>query len=185
MEATFFKDQADFRKWLEKNHIKEKELVVGFYKKESGKLNMTWSESVDQALCFGWIDGIRRSVDKDSYSIRFTPRNKTSAWSRININKVEELIKQGLMKPAGLEIYKHRKEERSGIYSYESEPKTLHKDLKDRFKANKSAWEYFIKQTPYYQKMTIRWILSGKQLATRERRLDKVIAESEKNKRVF
>jgi len=185
LNPEFFPDQSAFRKWLEKNHKKEKELIVGFYKKESGKLNMTWSQSVDQALCFGWIDGIRRSVDKDSYSIRFTPRRTTSVWSKININKVEELIKQGLMQPAGLEIYKHRKEEKSGIFSYENEAKQLDKELEDRFRANTSAWDFFSKQTPYYKKMMIHWILSGKQLATKSRRLDKVITESENQRRAF
>jgi len=185
MEPKFFANQAAFRKWLEKNHKKEKELIVGFYKKASEKFNMTWSESVDQALCFGWIDGIRRSVDKDSYSIRFTPRRTTSVWSNINIKKVEELTKQGLMQPAGLEIYKQRKEEKSGIFSYKSEVKELPKDLENRFKENNGAWDFFSRQTPYYQKMTIHWILSGKQEATRTRRLEKVIAESEKQKRLF
>jgi uncharacterized protein YdeI (YjbR/CyaY-like superfamily) len=185
MKPIFFPDQAAFRKWLEENHKKEKELVVGFYKKESGKLNMTWSQSVDQALCFGWIDGIRRSIDKDSYCIRFTPRRTTSVWSKVNINKVEELIKQGLMQPAGLEIYKHRKEEKSGIFSYENEARQLDKELEDRFKVNTSAWDFFSRQTPYYKKMIIHWILSAKQEATRVRRLEKVIAESERQKRVF
>jgi len=185
MEATFFKDHTAFRKWLERNHKKEKELVVGFYKKASEKFNMTWSESVDQALCYGWIDGIRRSIDKDSYSIRFTPRRTTSVWSNINIKKVEELTKQGLMQPAGLEIYKQRKEEKSGIFSYESEAKQLEKDLEGKFKANDGAWEFFTRQAPSYRKMIIHWILSAKQEATRARRLEKVIAESEKQKRLY
>ncbi len=185
MKPIYFSDQSAFRKWLEKNHKKEKELIVGFYKKESGKLNMTWSQSVDQALCFGWIDGIRRSIDKDSYCIRFTPRRTTSVWSKVNINKVEELTKKGLMQPAGLEIYKLRKEEKSGIFSYESEAKQLEKDFENRFKACKSAWEFFTHQAPSYQKMIIHWILAAKQEATKARRLEKVIAESEKQKRIF
>jgi uncharacterized protein YdeI (YjbR/CyaY-like superfamily) len=185
MEPLFFENQASFRKWLEKNHKKEKELVVGFYKKASEKFNMTWSESVDQALCFGWIDGIRRSIDKDSYCIRFTPRRKTSIWSNVNINKVEELTKQGLMQPAGLEIYKLRKEEKSRIFSYETEAEQLDKESEDRFKTNTAAWEYFSSQAPSYKKMIIHWILDAKQEATRARRLEKVIAESEKLKRLY
>jgi len=185
MEPLFFENQAAFRKWLKRNHKKEKELVVGFYKKASEKFNMTWSESVDQALCFGWIDGIRRSIDNDSYCIRFTPRRKTSIWSNVNINKVEELKKQGLMQPAGLEIYKCRKEEKSRVFSYESEAKQLEKDFEGKFKANDGAWEFFTRQAPSYRKMIIHWILSAKQEATRARRLEKVIAESEKQKRLY
>lgn len=113
MEATFFETQADFRKWLEKHHTFEKELIVGFYKIDSGKPSLTWSQSVDQALCFGWIDGIRRSIDKESYCIRFTPRRTTSIWSDINIKKVEELAKAGLMKPEGLKAFSYRKEDKS------------------------------------------------------------------------
>ena len=108
MAATFFATQAEFRKWLEKHHKNETELLVGFYKLDSGKPSMTWSESVDQALCFGWIDGVRRSIDKESYSIRFTPRKKTSNWSAINIKKMEELTKAGLMTEAGQKAFIER-----------------------------------------------------------------------------
>lgn len=115
--VTFFKTQDDFRKWLESHHEKETELIVGFYKVNSGKPSMTWSQSVDQALCFGWIDGVRRTIDNESYSIRFTPRRSTSSWSSINIRKIEELTKAGLMKPAGLKSFSLRKESKSEIYS--------------------------------------------------------------------
>ena len=123
---------------------------------------MTWSQSVDEALCFGWIDGIRRSIDKDSFCIRFTPRRPSSSWSSVNIRKVEELVKQGLMQPAGLEIYKQRKEKNSKVASYETEAKQLDKFLETRFKANKTAWEFFSKQAPYYQKTIIRWVMTAK-----------------------
>src|SRR3954466_13273011 len=119
MTPTFFTKQSDFRKWLQKNHKKETELLVGFYKVNSGKPSMTWSESVDEALCFGWIDGVRRTIDETAYQIRFTPRKASSIWSAVNIKKVEELKKKGLMKEAGLEAFSKRKEERSAIYSHE------------------------------------------------------------------
>jgi uncharacterized protein YdeI (YjbR/CyaY-like superfamily) len=121
MTATFFAKQSEFRKWLDKNHKKETELLVGFYKINSGKPSMTWSQSVDEALCFGWIDGVRKSIDKDSYQIRFTQRKPTSIWSAVNIKKIEELTKQGLMQPAGLVSFENRKENKSKIYSYENE----------------------------------------------------------------
>jgi uncharacterized protein YdeI (YjbR/CyaY-like superfamily) len=185
LTPTFFKDQYGFRKWLLKNHMKESELLVGFYKKESGKANMTWSQSVDEALCFGWIDGVRRSIDENSYCIRFTPRKPNSNWSSININKVEELIKLGLMQAAGLKVYKQRKKEKSSVASYESEAKQLDKQMAAQFMANKTAWEYFTKQAPSYQRMIIHWILSAKQEKTRMSRLEKTIIESEEHRRMF
>ncbi|MDO8898076.1 MAG: hypothetical protein Q7V19_10535, partial [Bacteroidales bacterium] len=118
--VTFFETQDDFRKWLESHHEKKTELIVGFYKVDSGKPSMNWSQSVDQALCFGWIDGVRKSIDKESYSIRFTPRRPSSNWSAININKIEELTKAGLMKPAGHKAFSLRQENKSGIYSHEN-----------------------------------------------------------------
>ncbi|MEO6905944.1 MAG: hypothetical protein ABI148_06255, partial [Ginsengibacter sp.] len=124
-KPTFFSTQAVFRKWLEKNHEKAGELLVGFYKVSSGKPSITWSESVDEAICFGWIDGIRRSIDEESYSIRFTPRKSTSIWSAINIKKVEELTKKKLMDPAGINAFSKRKEHKSRIYSYEKEAENL------------------------------------------------------------
>ena len=121
MTPRFFATQKEFRKWLEKNHKKETELLVGFHKVNSDKISMTWSQSVDQALCFGWIDGVRKSIDKDSYQIRFTPRKPTSIWSGINIQKIQELTRQGLMHPTGIRSFQNRKEKISKIYSYEKE----------------------------------------------------------------
>jgi uncharacterized protein YdeI (YjbR/CyaY-like superfamily) len=184
MIPIFFTNQANFRKWLEENHKKETELLVGFYKKDSGKPNMTWSQSVDEALCFGWIDGVRRSIDNCSYCIRFTPRRPTSTWSSVNIKKAEELIKYGLMQPAGLEIYKHRKEDRSGVASYESETKQLDKILETKFISNTVAWAFFSKQAPSYKKTIIHWIMTAKQESTRIKRLDKTINVSENQKRL-
>ena len=185
MKLKFFSQQSDFRKWLEKNHKTETELLVGFHKVDSAKPSMTWSQSVDEALCFGWIDGVRRSIDKESYCIRFTPRRKTSTWSAINIGKVEELIRQGLMKPAGLEVFKHRKEEKSRVYSFESETKTLESRLEKRFKANKKAWKFFMAQAPSYRKVILHYIMSAKQESTQLKRLGRVVAESEKERRVL
>src|SRR6185295_12050183 len=125
MKPTFFAKQSDFRKWLKKNHKKETELVVGFYKVVSGKPSLTWSQSVDEALCFGWIDGVRKSINKDSYQIRFTPRKSTSIWSAINIKKIEELTKKGLMQVAGLASFDKRIESKSKIYSYEKAEEEL------------------------------------------------------------
>lgn len=185
MKARFFKTQHDFRKWLEKNHLKEKELIVGFYKVDSGKPSMTWPESVDQALCYGWIDSIRRSIDKDSYCIRFTPRKSTSIWSKVNIQKVENLIEQGLMTPEGLELYKQRKEHRSGIYSFESAEKELPENYLNLFTKNKKAWQFFHQQTASYKKTLIHWVISAKQETTRLKRLNTLITESAKGNKLF
>ncbi|MFZ0598917.1 MAG: YdeI/OmpD-associated family protein, partial [Flavobacterium sp.] len=159
MKPTFFPTQNEFRAWLEKHHQKETELLVGFYKVNSKKPSMSWSESVDQALCFGWIDGVRRSIDDESYSIRFTPRKKSSIWSAINIKKIEDLTKAGLMTPEGEKAFALRSEDRSGIYSHEKEPSVLDPDFEKQFKANKIAWEYFNTQAPSYKKVMIHWIM--------------------------
>ena len=182
--ATFFKTQEDFRDWLERNHKTVKELLVGFYKVDSGKPSMTWPQSVDQALCFGWIDGIRKSIDSESYCIRFSPRKSTSNWSTINIRKVEELTKAGLMKPAGLEVFALRKEEYSGIYSHENDEQKLDSDLEIKFKNNKIAWDFFMKQPPSYRKAIVRWIMSAKQYSTRQSRIEKAINEFGQQKRL-
>lgn len=185
MTATFFATPAEFRKWLEKYHNKETELLVGFYKVASGRPSMTWSESVDQALCFGWIDGVRKSIDKESYSIRFTPRKSTSIWSAINIDKMEALTKAGLMKPEGQKAFSLRTESRSKIYSHEKEPVPLDTAYEKQFKKNKLAWDFFMKQAPSYKKVTIHWIMTAKQEKTRQSRLEKTITESEHQKRVL
>ncbi|MCI3938379.1 YdeI/OmpD-associated family protein [Chryseobacterium aahli] len=184
MTASFFPSQQDFRKWLEENHKTKTELLVGFYKVGTKKPSMTWSESVDQALCFGWIDGVRKSIDEESYSIRFTPRKPTSIWSTINIKKMEELTKAGLIKPAGVDAFKLRKENKSGIYSHETENVKLSAEYENQFKANKKAWEFFEKQAPSYKKVMTHWIMSAKQQKTQISRLEKTILESEKEKRV-
>ena len=175
---TFFVTQSDFRKWLQKNHKNKTELIVGFYKVDSGKPSMTWSQSVDEALCFGWIDGVRKSINKESYQIRFTQRKPTSIWSAVNIKKVEELTKQGLMQPAGLASFEKRLETKSKIYSYEEDEAELSQDFKKQFKADKKAWDYFQALAPSYKKVSIHWVMRAKQEATRVKRLTKLIADS-------
>jgi len=181
---TFFQTENDFREWLECNHEKETELMVGFYKVNSGKPSMTWSQSVDQALCFGWIDGIRRSIDEERYCIRFTPRRNDSNWSAVNIKKIEELTKAGLMKPAGVKAFSLRKEDKSEIYSYENDATLLDSPYETQFRENKKAWEFFMKQAPSYRKAVMRWIMGAKQEETRQARLKKTINQCEQQKRL-
>ncbi|MFZ1582407.1 MAG: YdeI/OmpD-associated family protein [Saprospiraceae bacterium] len=180
MTPLFFATQDEFRKWLEANHDKESALIVGFYKVNSGKPSMTWSESVDQALCFGWIDGVKHSIDQDSYQIRFTPRKKNSIWSAVNIKKVEGLIERGLMQEAGLMSFNHRTEDKSKIYSFENEEVKFSPELEAIFKSNKAAWDYFQSLAPTYRKPSSNWVMSAKQEATRLKRLHELIADSEK-----
>ena len=184
MSPKFFATQEDFRRWLEENHEKESELIVGFYNVKSGKQSMTWSEAVDQALCFGWIDGVRRKVDDESYSNRFTPRRASSNWSAVNIKKVEELTEKGLMMPAGIAAFEKRKAEKSVVYSYENEAKRFSDEYEKRFRANEKAWSFFEKQANWYKKQLTAWVMNAKQEATRERRLEKLIAESENERRL-
>lgn len=176
-----FLTPAQFRKWLEKNHDKETELLVGFYKKGTGKENMTWTESVEQALCFGWIDAVRRSIDEESYSIRFTRRKPTSIWSNVNIAHVERLAKLGLMHPAGIKAYEARKPEKSGIYSFEDpNNKGLSEERIKIVKKNKKAWEWFSKQAPSFQKTAGHWVETAKQEVTKEKRLQVLIECAER-----
>ncbi len=185
MEIKFFATQAAFRNWLKKNHKKEKELLVGYYKVGSGKASINWPQSVDQALCFGWIDGVRRSIDKESYCIRFTPRKPNSNWSAINIRKMEELTKAGLMTSEGQKVFALRTANKSGIYSHENEPTTLSREYERQFKMNKAAWRFFTQQPPSYKKLITHWIMSAKQEKTRLTRLEKTIKTSGELKRML
>ena len=185
MDIKFFATEAAFRNWLKKNHKKEKELLVGYYKVGSGKPSVTWPQSVDQALCFGWIDGVRRSIDKESYCNRFTPRKANSTWSSINIKKVEALSKAGLMTPEGQKAFELRTENKSGIYSHENEPATLSREYEREFKKNKTAWRFFTQQPPSYKKQITHWIMSAKQEKTRLARLEKTIKTSGEQKRML
>ena len=179
MKPTFFVTPAEFRKWLEKNHQKEQELLAGFYKKGSGKPSIDWPQSVDEALCFGWIDGIRRNIDAVSYSIRFTPRKKGGNWSAVNVRKVGELIAAGKMKPAGLAAFEARSEAKTAIYSYKNRKAAkLGAAAEKAFKTNKAAWEYFQARPAGYRHTATYWVMSAKREETRQRRLEQLIADS-------
>ena len=184
MQITFFESPGAFRKWLEKHHATAKELWAGYYKKGSGKPSMTWPESVDQALCFGWIDGIRKSVDEDSYTIRFTPRKPGSTWSSVNIKRVQELSEQGLMQPAGLQAFAARKEYKSGIYSYEQRGVQLPEPYAARLRKNKAAWDFFQAQPPSYRKNAYWWVVGAKKEETRLKRLEQLIEASAEGRRL-
>jgi uncharacterized protein YdeI (YjbR/CyaY-like superfamily) len=183
--ATFFTTPAEFGAWLEANHAQASELWVGFHKKGSGLPSMTWPEAVDEALCFGWIDGVRKSIDETSYANRFTPRKSRSTWSAININRVQELGAEGRMRPAGLRAFAARAEELSGIYSYEQRNAAELGDAYERqFRANHAAWDFFQAQAPSYRKAAIWWVVSAKREETRQRRLSVLIDDSAAGRRI-
>ena len=188
MKPTFFRTPADFRKWFEKNHDKAAELLVGFHKKGSGKPSITWPESVDEALCFGWIDGIRRTIDDESYTIRFTPRRARSTWSAVNVKRVAELTKLGRMHPAGLRVFETRDPKRSGIYTYEQERRKeeqrLDPEYQTTLEANAKALAFFQAQAPYYQRTVSRWVMSAKKEETRLKRLATLIDDSASDRRI-
>ncbi len=177
MNPTFFETPDAFRKWLARNHDKKNELLVGFYKRDSGRKSITWPESVDCALSYGWIDGVRRRIDDESYSIRFTPRRKGSIWSAINIKRVAELEKMGWMTDAGRAAFDKRDEKKSAIYSYENRPRELAPEFEKRFKANKKAWKFWSEQPPWYRRNVTYWVMEAKKDETRERRMAMLIED--------
>jgi len=180
MKILFFKTPADFRAWLEKHHASKPELSVGFYKRDSGKASITWPESVDAALCYGWIDGVRNSIDEISYRIRFTPRKATSTWSAVNVKRVAELTKLGLMHPAGIKAFEARRGDKTGIYAYEQRKNAkLPPAFEKRFRANKKAWDFFQSQPPWYRRTAAYRVISAKQQETRLRRLAELTKDSE------
>src|SRR2546430_1206459 len=185
MEPRFFATPAAFRAWLKKHHASATELLVGFYKKDSGKPSITWPESVDQALCFGWIDGIRKRVDKISYQIRFTPRRRGSIWSATNIKRARELVRQKQMRRVGLQAFAARIDNKSAIYSYEQRSTDLKQPYAKLLKKNKAARNFFEIQPPSYRKMIGWWIISAKKEETRLARVVKSIRESAKGKRML
>ena len=179
MKPAFFATPQEFRAWLEKHHQETPELWVGFHKKASGKPSITWPEAVDQALCFGWIDGVRKSVDETSYTIRFTPRKAGSTWSAINIRRVRALTESGHMQPAGLKAFEHLKSEKSAIYSYEQRRTAKLEGVhEEQFRGNKKAWEFFQAQAPWYRRTAAFWVVSAKKEETRLKRLQKLIEDS-------
>jgi uncharacterized protein YdeI (YjbR/CyaY-like superfamily) len=184
MEPKFFATPADWCAWLQEHHSRQRELLVGFYKKDSGKPSITWPESVDAALCFGWIDGVRRRIDEVSYSIRFTPRKTTSIWSVVNTKRVAELTAQGLMHPAGIKAFAARQEQRSGIYTFERENIAFEPAQEKQIRANAAAWKFFQSQPPGYRKLATGWVISAKREETRQRRLAALIEDSEHGRRL-
>ena len=173
---VFFRNAGEFRDWIEKHGATASELFVGFHKVGTGKPSLTWPQSVDEALCFGWIDGVRKRIDDGAYQIRFTPRKAKSTWSAVNVRRVESLIAEGRMMPAGLDAFERRLEGNSGIYSYEqATPLALTPDEVKAFRRNKAAWEYFETVAPSYRKAVTHWIASAKREETRARRLAKLI----------
>lgn len=184
MEAIYFLSPEEFRAWLEEHHETETEVLVGFYKKNSGKRSMTWSESVDEALSFGWIDGRGKRVDDERFTIRFTPRRPRSVWSDRNIKRVEDLTAQGRMRPAGIRAFESRSEERSRVYSFEQDVVEFSDGYEQTFQRNAKAWEFFQSQAPWYRKAATHWVVSAKREATRERRLAQLIEDSGNGRRI-
>lgn len=182
--VTFFQSPSDLRKWFEKNHATAPELWVGFYKKDSGRASITWPESVDEALCFGWIDGIRKSVDEVSYKIRFAPRRRGSIWSAVNIKRAAALTDERRMRPTGVKAFAARRENKSGIYAYEQRHAELEEPYNGMLKKNKAAWDFFQARPPSYRKTLSWWIVSAKKEETRLKRLEKLIEESANGRRM-
>ena len=184
-EPIFFASPREFREWLEKHHEAAFELWVGFHKKATGRPSLTWPESVDEALCFGWIDGIRKSVNAEAYVIRFTPRKPTSIWSSVNIKKAQALIESGRMCPAGRRAFEARDTKKSGIYSFEQRKKArLAPGEEKLFRANKAGWKFFEAQPPGYRQQVTWWVISAKRPETRDRRLGTLIDESAAGRRI-
>ena len=184
MKPRFFKTPADFRAWLEKHHADTPELWVGFYKKASGKGGLTYKEAVDEALCHGWIDGIKKRVDADSYTHRFTPRTATSIWSVVNLKRMRELLASDRVAAAGRDVYERRDPARTHRYSYENAPAAFEGALARRFRANKAAWTYFQAQPPGYRNLVTKWVTGAVKEETRLRRLDALIRDSAEGKRI-
>jgi uncharacterized protein YdeI (YjbR/CyaY-like superfamily) len=178
VSPTFFATSSELRAWLDAHHQTSQELLVGFYKKGSGRPSITWPEAVDEALCVGWIDGVRKSLGEESYTIRFTPRKPRSIWSAVNIKRAEELTRLGLMRPAGLKAFAERAGERSRIYAYEQDGATLGDEHERQFRANTAAWEFFQARPASYRHTAIWWVISAKKDETRRKRLATLIEDS-------
>jgi len=183
MKVVPFASPAKFRAWLEKNHDKATELWVGLYKKEARPDAMSYKQAVDEALCAGWIDGIRKTVDAELYTIRFTPRKPRSYWSQVNTRRAEELIKLGRMTSHGRTIFKKR-EKKDAKYSFENRPQKLASAYEKQFRANPKAWQFFQAQAPWYQRTSCFWVMSAKQEETRRRRLSTLITDSASGRRI-
>jgi len=178
MKVRYFSTSAALRRWLERNHATVRELWVGYYKVGTGRPSVTWPESVDEALCFGWIDGIRKSIDERRYSIRLTPRRPGSNWSTVNIGRALALKRRGLLQPPGLAAFRARKGDRTGVYSYENRSATLVEPYATRLRRNRGAWTFLRAQSPSYQKAVNWWVVSARHEATRLRRLEQLVEHS-------
>jgi len=182
MKVVYFSSSSEFRGWLESKHQKKIELWVGFHKKSSGKPSVTYSEALDQALCFGWIDGVRKSVTADAYTVRFTPRKPRSQWSAVNIARVQKLAGSGLMSPAGLKAFEGAKDQ-TRKYSYEQRNDAAFRtEEESQFRANQQAWNFFQAQPPWYRRTSTFWAISAKKEETRRKRLATLICDSESNR---
>jgi uncharacterized protein YdeI (YjbR/CyaY-like superfamily) len=177
MDILYFATPVELRRWFEENHMQVRELHLGYYKKGSGKPSVTWPQSVEQALCFGWIDGVRHTINAESYTIRFTPRRVGSAWSALNIKVAQGLIEQGLMTPAGLKAFETHHQNPDSGYSVESRPQELPPAEDAELQANPAAWEYWQQQTASYRRAAVWWVTSAKQDATRRKRLATLIED--------
>lgn len=184
MSARYFRTAAEFRRWLSAHHATERELLVGFYKKASGIAGMSYKEAVDEALCYGWIDGIKKRVDEARYTHRFTPRQGVSIWSLVNATRIKALIADGRVAKPGLDAWQRRDPQKTGIYSFENRPKTFEPALERAFKANKAGWAFFCRQPPGYQRLMTFYVMSAKQPETRARRLARLIERSAEGKRI-
>jgi uncharacterized protein YdeI (YjbR/CyaY-like superfamily) len=182
-QALFFATAADFRSWLEENHAGSTELLVGFHRTATGRASMTWAESVDEALCFGWIDGVRRGIDAASYTIRFTPRKRGSRWSAVNVRNVERLTNLGLMRTAGIRAAGERDPADSG-YTYGRRPDDFEGELAERFRAATAAYLFFLAQAPSHRKQVVAWVTQAKRAETRLKRLATLIEVSATGRRL-
>jgi uncharacterized protein YdeI (YjbR/CyaY-like superfamily) len=184
-EGRFFATPEAWRRWLEKNHAKHDELWVGFHKRGTGKKSITWPEAVDEALCYGWIDGLRKSIDAEAYRIRFTPRKATSTWSSVNVRRIAELEKLGKMTDAGRAAFAKRREAKTGIYGHErTKAAELEPGWQARLEKDKKAWTYFQGEAPWYRRIAYHWVMSAKKEETRLRRFEQLLADSSKQQRI-
>lgn len=180
----FFSSSAAFRKWLETNHASARELLVGFYRVESGKGGITYKEALDEALCFGWIDGLRKRYDADSYTVRFAPRTQGSIWSIVNTRRMETLVELGRPHASGLRVFEERDKKKSKLYSYEVGTCKLDAAYERQFRANSSAWDFYQAQAPWYRRVSCYWVMSAKKEETRARRLATLIEDSANRRRI-
>ena len=183
-KAVHFRSAKALEKWLERNAETAPELLIAFFNKSSGRTGMSYREALDLALCFGWIDGVRRRIDQERYSIRFSPRKPRSIWSLINTRRARELKAQGLMRPQGLKAFAARKPSRTGVYSFENAPRALSSEFEARFRQNAQAWKFFESRPPWYRRVAIFWVMNVKKPETRERRLQTLILDSEQGRSI-